>query len=277
MFANRKKGFTLIELLVVIAIIAILAAILFPVFARAREAARNSNCKNNLKQLGIALMSYISDYDATFPSSAASVGGAADAYNGSNTLNWCTKVSMPDVNNPTLPRNWAESLYPYMKNKDIMACPSAGTQVTQTPTDGSYLWKYAADRAWRSTNQGGVAARKESDFAFVSDQIIIFERAGYHYGDSQGLKGGVQINTVRLDSSVRTIALRGGASTNYVDVNSQYAQNLNAGYTPFIYNFDNNNPQQPNVNPPADGNAMQISMFEGSLRFIDPRRYSDRD
>ncbi|MBC7807537.1 MAG: prepilin-type N-terminal cleavage/methylation domain-containing protein, partial [Akkermansiaceae bacterium] len=62
-----KSGFTLIELLVVIAIIAILAAILFPVFAQAREKARQISCLSNQKQIGIAMMMYVQDYDETYP------------------------------------------------------------------------------------------------------------------------------------------------------------------------------------------------------------------
>src|SRR5471030_268187 len=65
--AGRKRGFTLIELLVVIAIIAILAAILFPVFARARENARRASCQSNLKQLGLATLQYVQDYDERYP------------------------------------------------------------------------------------------------------------------------------------------------------------------------------------------------------------------
>jgi prepilin-type N-terminal cleavage/methylation domain-containing protein/prepilin-type processing-associated H-X9-DG protein len=73
-----RKGFTLIELLVVIAIIAIIAAILFPVFARAREAARKASCQSNLKQIGTAVQMYTQDYDETFPSAGASGAGGGD-------------------------------------------------------------------------------------------------------------------------------------------------------------------------------------------------------
>ena len=67
---NIRRGFTLIELLVVIAIIAILAAILFPVFAQAREKARQASCTSNLKQIGMAFKMYIQDYDERWPQSA---------------------------------------------------------------------------------------------------------------------------------------------------------------------------------------------------------------
>src|SRR5476651_129734 len=66
-----KRGFTLIELLVVIAIIAVLAAILFPVFAQAREKARQTSCLSNEKQLGLAVMQYVQDYDEMTPTGAA--------------------------------------------------------------------------------------------------------------------------------------------------------------------------------------------------------------
>lgn len=68
---SSKKGFTLIELLVVIAIIAILAAILFPVFARARENARRASCQSNLKQIGLGILQYAQDYDERYPGGGA--------------------------------------------------------------------------------------------------------------------------------------------------------------------------------------------------------------
>src|SRR5919198_613987 len=73
---RTRAAFTLIELLVVIAIIAILAAILFPVFARAREQARRSACLSNMKQIGLALGMYMQDYDQTFPPGGLKVWGA---------------------------------------------------------------------------------------------------------------------------------------------------------------------------------------------------------
>lgn len=91
----KRSGFTLIELLVVIAIIAILAAILLPVFARARENARKSTCQNNLKQIGTAIMQYTQDYDERLPMSR----------NGANI-------------------SWRVMIEPYIKSADAFRCPS---------------------------------------------------------------------------------------------------------------------------------------------------------
>src|SRR5713101_6929093 len=104
---RRKNGFTLIELLVVIAIIAILAAILFPVFAQAREKARQSTCLSNMKQMGLAFNMYAQDYDETF--------------------GW-QKVSdnCPDFGRAGNPEpSWNMSILPYVKSRQIFTCPSA--------------------------------------------------------------------------------------------------------------------------------------------------------
>jgi len=97
---ERKKGFTLIELLVVIAIIAILAAILFPVFAQAREKARQTTCLNNIKQIALATLMYTEDWDERFP-----------AYD------WTTVT----INRG---QSAAVRVSPYIKNKKIFECPS---------------------------------------------------------------------------------------------------------------------------------------------------------
>ncbi len=98
---QRKKAFTLIELLVVIAIIAILAAILFPVFARARENARRSSCQSNLKQLNLAVMQYTQDYDERLLGSRFGTSPGPYSY-----------------------QQWAKTIQPYLKSYQILVCPS---------------------------------------------------------------------------------------------------------------------------------------------------------
>jgi prepilin-type N-terminal cleavage/methylation domain-containing protein/prepilin-type processing-associated H-X9-DG protein len=108
-----KRGFTLIELLVVIAIIAILAAILFPVFARAREKARQSNCLSNVKQIMLGMKQYVSDYDQSYPPGIIRTVGS-----------WTT----PDGTATTGNLPWFLAIEPYMKNVQILNCPSVSTQ-----------------------------------------------------------------------------------------------------------------------------------------------------
>src|SRR4028118_1242734 len=102
---NVRKGFTLIELLVVIAIIAILAAILFPVFARARENARRASCQSNLKQVGLGLLQYIGDYDETLPFSFfGTAGNSTPAGTAPDNYKWMDAIQ-PHVKSEQ-PFNW---------------------------------------------------------------------------------------------------------------------------------------------------------------------------
>ncbi|MEN6305791.1 MAG: DUF1559 domain-containing protein [Armatimonadia bacterium] len=104
----KRRGFTLIELLVVIAIIAILAAILFPVFAKAREKARQSSCLSNVKQIALGFIQYAQDYDEMFPAGGAVAGDVAVWPNGT-----------------TGPNYWPARVFPYVKNTQVFNCPSA--------------------------------------------------------------------------------------------------------------------------------------------------------
>jgi prepilin-type N-terminal cleavage/methylation domain-containing protein/prepilin-type processing-associated H-X9-DG protein len=108
---RSRSGFTLIELLVVIAIIAILAAILFPVFARARENARRASCQSNLKQIGLAVMQYNQDYDEKMP------GYGQPGNNG-----------------------WAQTVQPYVKSVQLFQCPSETTGAPPLNASGQPDW-----------------------------------------------------------------------------------------------------------------------------------------
>jgi len=114
---RNRQGFTLIELLVVIAIIAILAAILFPVFARAREKARQTSCLANIKQIGLGCLMYATDYDSNYPQ------------------NWLGQCG----NAPTTGGyDWQETTQPYTKNWQLYICPSADVPGPQSP-EGLFL------------------------------------------------------------------------------------------------------------------------------------------
>jgi prepilin-type N-terminal cleavage/methylation domain-containing protein/prepilin-type processing-associated H-X9-DG protein len=106
---RRTAGFTLIELLVVIAIIAILAAILFPVFARAREKARQASCTSNLKQIALGGLMYAQDYDETLPGHGC---GWNEPWGVTGRAETC----------------YAAKIYPYIKNYQIFTCPSDPTR-----------------------------------------------------------------------------------------------------------------------------------------------------
>lgn len=115
------KGFTLIELLVVIAIIAILAAILFPVFARAREKAKQASCLSNVKQLTLGIKMYSSDYDETLPFALIYLPDGLFAGEGGLPPNW---IQQHRSNSYRYGYLWPDVIFPYVKNEQIFFCPA---------------------------------------------------------------------------------------------------------------------------------------------------------
>lgn len=155
---TRRRGFTLIELLVVVAIIAILAAVLFPVFARAREAARAASCRSNLKQYATATLMYVQDYDEVLPFSAG-----------------------PD---PTMcTQTFYMVLDPYVKNKQIVQCPSEPQTLdtarifacgpgTLTPRHVSYFTNQAI---FGTPGYGGPAVTSLAAIEYPADTVMLYD------------------------------------------------------------------------------------------------------
>jgi len=159
----RRTGFTLIELLVVIAIIAILAAILFPVFARAREKARQSVCQSNMKNVTLALMMYVQDYDESFP----------------------------NINDEDLWAYWPSALVmePYLKNAQVLQCPStpqSSIGTLQTP----YIYCYALYNSVAAINTATVfsfpkVTHSLAEVAYPSNKLVFWEMFDPHDGNKR--------------------------------------------------------------------------------------------
>lgn len=145
-----RKGFTLIELLVVIAIIAILAAILFPVFAKARKTAQNSTCQSNMKQIGTAIKTYLSNWDDTFPTNRdSSVNSQTTTAAAPSIVVQLSADPNGQNNNGTSTifdhgTNWVEALYKYVDsgtkqtdNSTAWKCPAASDLIASPAGTGS--------------------------------------------------------------------------------------------------------------------------------------------
>ena len=146
-----RKGFTLIELLVVIAIIAILAAILFPVFARARENARRASCQSNLKQLGLGVLQYLQDYDSSYPPGRYASADTPPGGYWSGTL-WF----------------WPQIIFPYTKSTQILVCPSGVGSTASKPFSGQY-------GANRIVMPLGPPVTNESQFAATASTYMMMD------------------------------------------------------------------------------------------------------
>lgn len=181
-----RRGFTLIELLVVIAIIAILAALLFPVFARAKAAAKQTGCISNFKQIGTAITMYQTDYDGLFPHALdASDKFASQIWNASPE--WQQRIAqMPMMH---------EALQPYAKSMQIFACPSdTGTAVL----DNHFPVQLVSAPSMHKTYGSSYFYRTEIGFRFLADTSfqlpadvnVMFDGAGHWHGSAGRIQPG---------------------------------------------------------------------------------------
>ena len=179
MYQRPRHGFTLIELLVVIAIIAILAAVLFPVFARAREFARRTACTSNLHQLGSAMTMYLQDYDDTFP-----VCNFSDTKTG-----FPPNTHFDAAGNPIFLK---DLLNPYVRNDQVYFCPTMRAQpgrVEMFPTDYNFLcvhgWSLIPFFSGFDNDTEGVCSHPLSAIGRVAEKpMIVCDGIGEHLGDT---------------------------------------------------------------------------------------------
>ncbi len=229
--ARRPRvAFTLIELLVVIAIIAILAAILFPVFSRAREAARKTACLSNMRQLGLAFQAYTQDYDEALPNST-------DGTPGTGVLGaWNFYKVFPTNTNPGSYDVTQGGLYPYVKNKQIYICPSD----SQGRQSGN---SYAANScAFQGSAIGFEAGKPLAAFEAPASFMLLGEEASPQYGNTDQF-GDAELAAVSTDDgymlynlNVFTTRHSQGSNLTFVDGHSKWfrpekiaADNLQTG------------------------------------------------
>ena len=192
----RKRGFTLIELLVVIAIIAILAAILFPVFARAREKARQASCQSNLKQIMLSVAMYQQDYDSRFPISTNAIN--TGPVNACGQQGWCdNKIMTLPINAPGMCRGGYvhHRLAPYIKNAQVWICPSmTATADPLTTNSNGYLTSMTTVTTWPTWNLGGDA---EQDLRNSPAEVPVYLDAMRWYesgGSANALRGTLEVD-----------------------------------------------------------------------------------
>jgi prepilin-type N-terminal cleavage/methylation domain-containing protein/prepilin-type processing-associated H-X9-DG protein len=205
---RKHSAFTLIELLVVIAIVGILAALLFPVFGRAREMARRTSCASNLRQLGLATQQYTQDYDERLPNFSTTSGSL-------NTWVYSSTATGVIVTQG--------SLFPYVKNAQVYVCPS--DTIGQTKGN-SYSINMCVGKDDGSGYYGGKAL---SSFQETSQWMLLGEEATNLIvtgSDDTSDDGVLSYGTAWFNGSGNPITRRhsGGANTAYLDGHVKWRQ-----------------------------------------------------
>jgi len=208
---QRSSGFTLIELLVVIAIIAILAAILFPVFAQAREKARQASCMSNLKQLTLGCIMYQQDYDSKYASAGGTCYGS-----GPVTCN---------QDNPMPTMQWQWTIYPYVKNWQLYHCPS-------DPRDANIPVSYLFNNWGLGDRNSGNGGLNESITDKPAETVELTEggNTGYTDGTAKHMAAAQEIEDYTLWTQWNRIT-HDQPDWNYSDKSPRHGDGRNVSFT----------------------------------------------
>ncbi len=249
---HQQRGFTLIELLVVIAIILILAAILFPVFSKARESARRSSCASNLKQIGIAAMMYIQDFDETYPVANLQVP-SSDGMSGYTSS------------------YWFNVLQPYAKNRQIWYCPTAG-RIDTSATSG--IQQYSGGYGYNACGTGTISSNGRTLWNGFGQDVCLTP-GGCSFGSVGEVRctpDGAPVKTAAVQEASQTILVTEAASngTEYTTIyfyggsNISYWPQLHGGKVgPFYGGAPTPNPAL--TEPSGGGNYL---FADGHVKFM---------
>jgi len=262
---TKRKAFTLIELLVVIAIIAILAAILFPVFAQAKAAAKKTACLSNFKQLGLATNMYLNDYDDHLPYTGDNFNFWA--WYPSEQCNGGATVCPLGFMDPGAYQNWGQEIYPYVKNLGVYLCPTA-PKVTGVPYGfssnagaGNTTYDYnGAVVGASSTSMSSPATTivlQSADGATIDAymQPTIFNTVSNTAGNLITVSGtpacnGIDINWMaEVHGKGDNYAFADGHAKNYVRTGVTYKM---YGISSLVYDWQNNGTTVPNTTGMTD-------------------------
>jgi len=250
-----KDAFTLIELLVVVAIIGILAAILFPVFARAREQARKSACMSNLKQIGLGVMMYVQDYDETYPIAYLSVP-SSDSISGYTTS------------------YWFNTLQPYTKNRQVWFCPTAGRIMA---SDDSTTQQYSGGYGYNACGTAAISSTGSSLWNGFGQSVCdtpggCGTGGAISYGTVRCTPNGNAVKMSAVTSPSETILITDPASNSTEYTTEYFYGGSNISYWPQLHGgpvgpFYGNNPNvtEAYLHPSGGGNYL---FADGHVKFM---------